>query len=163
MNSSDIIRSKILDKQSLGKRLNLWRFKEQKIVFTNGCFDILHQGHIHLLTKASESGDVLIVALNSDNSIRNLKGINRPLQDGATRARLLASLFYVNAVVLFDEDTPAELIKLVSPDVLVKGGDYIIENIVGADWVIQQGGKVEVVPLLDGYSTSNIEEKLGRK
>ena len=163
MNSRDIIQDKIFDANSLGRKLNLWRFKGQRIVFTNGCFDILHKGHIHLLTKASEFGDVLIVGLNSDVSVRNLKGINRPLQDETTRCHLLASLFYVNAVIKFDEDTPAELIKLVSPDVLVKGGDYTIDNIVGADWVIQHGGIVEVVSLLDGYSTSNIEDKMRRQ
>jgi len=119
----------------------------------------VHLGHIHLLSKAAEWGDVLIVGLNSDNSVRNLKGISRPLQDEATRASILASLFFVTAVVLFDEATPMELIKMISPDVLVKGGDYKIETIVGADWVKQQGGSVEIIPLLEGYSTSNIEEK----
>ena len=151
-----IIEAKILDKPALQKKLHLWRFKGQKIVFTNGCFDILHRGHVHLLTKAASFGDVLIAGLNSDNSVRNLKGTNRPLQDERTRAFLLASLFYVTAVVLFDEETPIELIKILSPDMLVKGGDYTIENIVGADWVIQHGGKVEIVPLLEGYSTSKI-------
>jgi len=163
MNPSELIQSKILSTEQLQRKLNLWRFKQKRIVFTNGCFDILHLGHIHILTKAAEHGDVLIVGLNSDDSVKNLKGINRPLQDETTRSRLLASLFYVDAVTLFDEETPLELIKTISPDALVKGGDYMVENIVGADWVMQHGGKVEVVPLLEGYSTTNIEEKLGRK
>lgn len=163
MNKAELIQSKILDRQGLQRKLALWRFKELKIVFTNGCFDILHRGHIHLLTKAAEQGDVLIVGLNSDKSVSNLKGASRPLQDEITRAFILASLFYVSAVVLFDEDTPAELIKIISPDVLVKGGDYAVENIAGADWVVKQGGKVEIVPLLKGHSTSNIEAKMMRQ
>jgi rfaE bifunctional protein nucleotidyltransferase chain/domain len=163
MNRSELVNSKIFSTAQLQKKVNLWRFKEQRIVFTNGCFDILHRGHIHLLTKAADLGDVLVVGLNSDESVRKLKGINRPLQDEITRASLLASLFYVSAVVLFHEETPLELIKLITPDILVKGGDYTFENIVGAKWVTEHGGKVEVISLLEGYSTSNIEEKLGRK
>ncbi len=142
------------------KKLGLWRFKERKIIFTNGCFDILHRGHVHLLSKAADLGEILVVGLNSDSSVRNLKGIHRPLQDEKTRAEVLASLFYVNAVVLFDEETPLELIKMISPDVLVKGGDYKIETIIGADWVMQNGGKVEIIPLLEGYSTSGSVNRL---
>jgi len=160
MSASELVRSKILTADSLRRKLHLWRFKQQKIVFTNGCFDILHLGHVELLSKAAALGNILIVGLNSDSSVRNLKGINRPLQGEDTRASVLASLFYVNAVMLFDEETPIELIKTISPDVLVKGGDYTIENIVGADWVLQQGGKVEIIPLLEGYSSSNVVNRL---
>ncbi|HXH17720.1 MAG TPA: adenylyltransferase/cytidyltransferase family protein, partial [Chitinophagales bacterium] len=120
----------------------------------------LHLGHVHLLSKAADFGDILVVALNSDASVRNLKGINRPLQDETTRASIIASLFYVKAVVLFDEDTPIELIKMISPDVLVKGGDYSIENIVGSEWVTRQGGRVEIVPLLKGYSSSDLVNRI---
>lgn len=160
MNPDELIQYKILSAEQLQRKVNLWRFKRKRIVFTNGCFDIFHPGHIHVLTKAAEHGDVLIVGLNSDSSVRNLKGINRPLQGETVRSRLLASLFYVSAVILFDEETPLELIKAISPDVLVKGGDYAVENIVGADWVLQHGGKVEVVPLLEGYSTSELVNRL---
>jgi len=155
-----LISAKILSREQLVKKLGLWRFKERKIIFTNGCFDILHRGHVHLLSKAADLGEILVVGLNSDSSVRNLKGIHRPLQDEKTRAEVLASLFYVNAVVLFDEETPLELIKMISPDVLVKGGDYKIETIIGADWVMQNGGKVEIIPLLEGYSTSGSVNRL---
>lgn len=155
-----MISAKILSREQLVKKLGLWRFKERKIIFTNGCFDILHRGHVHLLSKAADLGEILVVGLNSDSSVRNLKGIHRPLQDEKTRAEVLASLFYVNAVVLFDEETPLELIKMISPDVLVKGGDYKIETIIGADWVMQNGGKVEIIPLLEGYSTSGSVNRL---
>ena len=160
MSRSELISAKILSREQLVKKLGLWRFKERKIIFTNGCFDILHRGHVHLLSKAADLGEILVVGLNSDSSVRNLKGIHRPLQDEKTRAEVLASLFYVNAVVLFDEETPLELIKMISPDVLVKGGDYKIETIIGADWVMQNGGKVEIIPLLEGYSTSGSVNRL---
>ncbi len=162
MSKSEILKTKIFDLVTLQKKLHLWRFKEQRIVFTNGCFDILHQGHVHLLSQAADLGDILIVGLNSDESIRNLKGVNRPLQDEQTRASVLASLFYINAVVLFNEETPIQLIKMITPEVLVKGGDYNIETVVGADWVQQHGGKVELIPLLEGYSTTNLEQKMKR-
>ncbi len=160
MNKSEIIRSKIFSRDALNKKLHLWRFKQQKIVFTNGCFDLLHAGHIHLLSKAAEQGDVMIVGLNTDDSVKKIKGENRPLQDENTRALVLASLFFVNAVVLFSEETPAELIKAISPDVLVKGGDYKPEQIVGADWVTSHGGKVEIIPLVEGHSTTTLEQKI---
>src|SRR5688500_9547056 len=119
---NELIRSKIASAAQLQHQLNFWRFKQQRIVFTNGCFDILHSGHIHLLTQAAAFGDVLIVGLNSDSSVKNLKGENRPLQNENTRTAVLASLFYVQAVALFGEPTPLELIKAITPDVLVKGG-----------------------------------------
>lgn len=142
------------------RSLNLWRFYQKRIVFTNGCFDILHSGHVHLLSQAAAFGDILIVGLNADSSVKKLKGDNRPLQKETTRASVLASLFYVQAVVLFEEETPLRLISAIAPDVLVKGGDYKIETIVGADSVLQRGGKVEIIPLLAGVSTTSVEEKM---
>lgn len=127
-----------------------------KVVFTNGCFDILHRGHVEYLAKAADMGDVLVVGLNTDASVRRLKGESRPVNNQEARALVLASLNFVDAVVLFDEDTPYELIKAVRPDVLVKGADYKPEEIVGYDIVTSYGGKVEVVDLVEGYSTTQL-------
>lgn len=127
-----------------------------KVVFTNGCFDILHRGHVEYLAKAADMGDVLVVGLNTDASVRRLKGESRPVNNQEARALVLASLSFVDAVVLFDEDTPYELIKAVRPDVLVKGADYKPEEIVGYDIVTSYGGKVEVVDLVEGYSTTQL-------
>ncbi len=159
---------KIFDQGSadFDRLLAFWRFKSRKIVFTNGCFDILHRGHIDYLLKASQLGDVLVIGLNTDESVRRLKGESRPLQDEIARAMVLASLRMVDAVVWFGEDTPLELIRLVRPQVLVKGGDYQPENIVGAGLVRDGGGEVIVLPYLEGYSTTSIEETIlrnGRK
>lgn len=154
------IQSKILDAEALRRQLNLWRFQDKKLVFTNGCFDIIHQGHIHILAKARSLGDVLIVGLNSDASVTRLKGPNRPLQNQQTRAEVMAAMQLVDAVVLFEEDTPLELIRLVTPHILVKGGDYIKEDIVGYDWVTQHGGAVEIIPLVEGQSTTGIEKRI---
>ncbi len=134
--------------------------QKRKIVFTNGCFDILHPGHIHLLNKAKELGDVLVVGLNSDESVRRLKGAGRPVFSQQDRKRMLLALRYVDAVIIFDEDTPKRLIEEVQPDVLVKGEEYEMEEIVGADFVIRHGGKVVRVKMLEGYSTSSIINKL---
>jgi rfaE bifunctional protein nucleotidyltransferase chain/domain len=134
----------------------MWKFQGRKVVFTNGCFDILHRGHIEYLSKARDCGDVLIIGLNTDASVRRLKGEKRPVQDEQTRALILASLRFVEGVVLFDEDTPYDLISFLKPDVLVKGGDYSRETIVGADVVEASGGEVVVIPLVEGYSTSGI-------
>ena len=139
--------------------LHVWRFQSKKIVFTNGVFDILHRGHIHSLSAARDFGDVLIVALNTDASVARLKP-GRPLQDEKTRAIVMASLSLVDAVILFDEDTPLELIKFIQPDVLVKGGDYKPETVVGAEVVTATGGRVEIVQLLEGFSTTAIEQKI---
>ena len=127
-----------------------------KVVFTNGCFDILHRGHVEYLSKAADMGDVLVVGLNTDASVKRLKGEGRPVNDEQARALVLASLSFVDAVVFFDEDTPYELIKAVHPDVLVKGADYEPEEIVGYDIVTSYGGKVKTVPLVEGYSTTFI-------
>lgn len=154
------IKNKILTPEQLTSVLTYLRLKQKKIVFTNGCFDLIHQGHVDYLAKAREKGDVLILGLNTDNSVHRLKGETRPIQDELSRAMIIASLLCVDYVVLFDEDTPYELIKKVQPDVLVKGADYQVENIVGYDIVTAKGGKVETIEFLEGYSTSNIVNKI---
>ena len=132
----------------------------QKIVFTNGCFDVLHFGHVHYLLEAKKLGDVLVVGLNSDDSVRRLKGPSRPINGEKERAFVLAALSFVDYVVLFDEDIPENLIKTVRPDVLVKGGDYALDQIVGADFVRQNGGTVTTIPFVEGYSSTQIIEQL---
>ncbi len=132
----------------------------KKVVFTNGCFDILHRGHCEYLFKARQLGDFLIVGLNTDESVRRLKGPNRPINTLQNRAYLLASLYFVDAIIPFDEDTPLELIKAVKPDILVKGADYELDRIVGAKEVLSWGGKVERIPLVEGLSTTALIEKI---
>lgn len=160
MSRLDWIQSKILSAEQLQQKLALWKFKNEKVVFTNGCFDLLHPGHIKTLTEASEFGDVLIVGLNADSSVKKLKGNQRPIMNQDARALLLASLHVVDAVVLFEEETPLQLIEKITPHILVKGGDYTIENIVGANWVLQHGGEVRTIPLLEGFSTTDIENRM---
>lgn len=155
-------RQKILTWEALDSWLAYWRFLEQRIVFTNGCFDILHLGHVTYLEEAAKLGDVLIVGLNSDDSVRRLKGPMRPIQPQEARARILAALEFVEAVVIFEEDTPLRLIEKVSPDVLVKGGDYTVDTVVGADFVRSRGGEVVILPLVEGYSTTQLIEKACR-
>lgn len=150
------IQNKIQTPQDLTRHCNIWRSQGRKIVFTNGCFDILHHGHLDLLVKAADMGNILITGLNTDKSVKRLKGEERPINNEHDRAFQIASLLCVDAVCLFDEDTPIELIKLVKPDILVKGGDYNRDNIVGADFVVKNGGNVEIIPFVEGYSTSNI-------
>ncbi len=137
-------------------KVRYWKELRKKIVFTNGCFDILHAGHVHLLTEAKSLGDRLLIGLNSDQSIQNLKGLDRPLNPVEARASVLESLSIVDGVTIFQEDTPRNLIKKIIPHVLVKGGDYSIENVVGADTVREAGGEVALIPLLKGYSTSDL-------
>jgi D-glycero-beta-D-manno-heptose 1-phosphate adenylyltransferase len=156
MTTLDVTNNKILDHKVLGNRLAMWRLFNNKIVFTNGCFDILHRGHIEYLSQARDKGEILVIGLNSDASVKRIKGEGRPLQDEMSRALVLASLRIVDAVVLFDEDTPYELIKIVKPDVLVKGSDYTEETIVGADFVKANGGEVVTIPIVEGYSTTKI-------
>lgn len=156
----DIIRSKIIDRSVIEHDLNRWRFFSKKIVFTNGCFDILHLGHIDYLAKAADEGDILIIGLNSDASTTNLKGPGRPVNAQEQRAMILASLHFVTAVVLFDEPTPYELIKQIQPDVLIKGSDYKPEQIAGYDIVMAKNGLVKTIDFLPGYSTTLIEEKI---
>jgi len=142
--------------------LSLWRYKNDKIVFTNGCFDILHRGHIEYLAKAKSLGTKLIVGLNTDASVKRLKGDSRPVNDENARALLLASLMFVDEVILFDTDTPRDLINFVQPDVLVKGGDYKPEEIVGYDIVKAKGGEVITIDFIEGYSTSATIEKMNK-
>ena len=130
------------------------------IVFTNGCFDILHRGHIEYLTEAKEQGDYLIVGLNTDASVKRLKGENRPINCEEDRALMLAALECVDYVILFDEDTPEQLIRSIKPDILVKGGDYTPEQIVGAPFVLKDGGSVLTIPFVDGYSTTQMIERI---
>lgn len=160
MSKFDIIKSKILQGEEFERKLTYWRFKEYKIVFTNGCFDILHAGHVEYLSKAASEGNILVIGLNSDDSVRRLKGSHRPINNQQARAILLASLGFVDAVVLFDEDTPYKLIKTVQPDILIKGSDYKPEEIVGYDILTAKGGLVKTVDLVEGYSTTSIEQKI---
>ncbi|TAD99287.1 MAG: D-glycero-beta-D-manno-heptose 1-phosphate adenylyltransferase [Bacteroidetes bacterium] len=154
---------KIHLQESLKNRVERWREKGEKVVFTNGCFDILHLGHIDYLEKAKALGNKLIVALNSDRSVRKLKGDGRPINKEHSRARMLAALAFVDGVVIFDEQTPLEIIMLLKPDILVKGSDYEIKNIVGADFVLSNGGQVKTIDLVQGYSTTKIIEKIAVK
>jgi len=156
------IRSKIKSAQDIGHSADEWRSQNKRIAFTNGCFDIVHLGHIDYLSKTADLADVLIIGLNTDASVRRNKGESRPVQDEKGRAILLASLQFVDAVVLFDEETPYELIELIQPDVLVKGSDWKEEDIVGADIVRANDGEVVTIDFLEGYSTSFILEKAKR-
>ena len=160
MNYFEKINNKILDKEGLAKWLEDCRKNGKKIVFLNGCFDILHRGHVEYLAKAAAFGDVMVIGLNTDASVKRLKGPSRPVNDEKSRAFVLAGLEFVSAVVLFDEDTPYNLIKTVQPDVLVKGSDYKPENIVGYDIVTAKGGKVVTVDLVEGFSTTKTIEKM---
>ena len=160
MNRADLIPQKILSKEQVTQRAAQWRLPGKKIAFTNGVFDILHQGHVYSLSQAAKEADYLIVGLNTDTSVKKLKGNDRPINNQDARALVLASLVMVDAVVLFEEDTPLGLITAIMPDVLVKGGDYTIEQIVGAKEVIAAGGQVVINPILDGFSTTAIIEQI---
>ncbi len=160
MKRADLIPQKIYPLPQLLQKAAQWRLTGKKIVFTNGVFDILHAGHIFSLTEAAKEADYLVVGLNADASVKRLKGETRPVNDEQSRALVVASLLMVDAVVIFEEDTPLELIKSLLPEVLVKGGDYTIEQIAGAKEVIAAGGRVVINPILDGFSTSGIIEQL---
>jgi D-glycero-beta-D-manno-heptose 1-phosphate adenylyltransferase len=160
MNTYKRLENKILSGNELEDILHQIREKRLTIVFTNGCFDILHKGHIRYLADASELADVFIVGLNTDSSIKRIKGPNRPLQDQESRAISLSALVFVDYVVLFGEDTPLELLRIIKPNVLVKGGDYQVEAIVGYDLVNSYGGQVITLPLVKGYSTTSIIKKI---
>jgi D-glycero-beta-D-manno-heptose 1-phosphate adenylyltransferase len=162
MRKADIIQQKIFTLPELLKQINRLRLMQKTIAFTNGCFDILHEGHIYSLSQAAAEADYLIVGVNADASVKKLKGENRPINNEQSRSLLLASLLMVDAVIIFEEDTPLNLINAVLPDVLVKGGDYTIDEIVGAKEVIANGGKVVVNPILQGFSTSALIEKIHR-
>ncbi len=160
LNKLELIQNKIYNLETLSRLVNQWHMLSKKVVFTNGCFDIIHQGHNTYLLQAAEHGNKMIVAVNSDSSVRKLKGEKRPVVDQYSRAFNLACNTYIDAVIIFDEDTPLSLINTLKPDVLVKGGDYTIDTIVGAKEVLNYGGKVEIIPFLDGYSTTSIIEKM---
>lgn len=160
MKSLELAASKIYSWDQIARQCFVWRFKDKKIVFTNGCFDILHLGHIEYLSKSRDLGDVLILGLNSDFSVRKIKGQNRPVNDEHARATILASFAFVHAIVLFDQETPYDLINLIKPDILVKGKDYSINQIVGSDLVLAAGGKVETIELTEGYSTTGMIRKI---
>ena len=161
MKKFEVIKNKILNADNLKNQLAVWRFQDKKIVFTNGVFDLLHLGHIDYLSKAKDEGNILIVGVNTDASTRRLnKGNNRPITNQESRSSILASLLFVNAVVLFDEDTPYKLIQQIQPNVLVKGSDYKAEDIVGYDIVQAKGGRVVTIDFLEGYSTTAIEERI---
>ncbi len=159
-NKLEFIQNKIYKLSELKLIVNQWKMLSKKVVFTNGCFDIIHRGHNTYLLEAAELGNKLIVAVNSDESVRKLKGSNRPIVDEYSRALNLASHTYIDAVIIFDEDTPLNLINELQPDVLIKGGDYTLETIVGAKEVLSYGGQVEIIPFLEGYSTTNVIEKI---
>ncbi len=160
MSSFFKIESKIQPPAQLTTTLAQWRAAGEKVVFTNGCFDLLHYGHLHYLSQARDLGDRLVIGLNSAASVRRLKGPNRPINDELTRTHLLAALEVVDAVVVFEEDTPLLLIELVQPDFLVKGGDWQPAQIVGSAGVLANGGQVRSLPFVTGYSTTNIEQKI---
>lgn len=160
MKATHNIESKIITKQELKTSVNRWKLLNQKIVFTNGVFDLLHHGHLASLSQAASLGDKLIVAVNSDDSVKRLKGPHRPVQDQATRSLILSHLLITDAVVIFDEDTPKDIITEIMPDVLVKGGDYKLEDIAGAKEVIANGGQVFLAQMVDGISTTKIIQQL---
>lgn len=151
---------KIVSQQELKALIQDWQSKGLKVVFSNGCFDIVHLGHIDYLEKARFLGDKLVIGLNSDASVKRLKGETRPINDGHARSRMLAAFGFVDGVTIFDEETPKDLISYLLPDILVKGSDYSVENIVGADTVIANGGEVKTIDLVEGFSTSTLIEKL---
>lgn len=160
MRSGSTIPSKILTLPDLEKKIAQWRLIGKTIAFTNGCFDILHAGHIASLTEAAKQADILVVGLNADSSIQGLKGPGRPINKEDARALLLASLLMVDAVILFSEPNPRDLIVAIRPDVLVKGGDYKVEEIAGAKEVMSWGGRVIINPIVEGFSTSSIIDKI---
>jgi rfaE bifunctional protein nucleotidyltransferase chain/domain len=163
MTKLETLQHKILSTKEVIQLVNRWRLHGYKIAFTNGCFDLLHKGHIKVLTGAAQTANKLIVALNTDKSVVKLKGTDRPIHTEQDRAIVLAALQFVDAVVLFDEDTPQELISLLLPDVLVKGGDYEADAIVGATTVVNNGGTVVVIPTEMGYATTKIIDKIKKK
>jgi rfaE bifunctional protein nucleotidyltransferase chain/domain len=151
---------KIFSQEALAHQVKKWQAQGEKVVFTNGCFDIVHLGHIDYLEKARALGDRLVVGINSDASVKRLKGNNRPVIEEYARLRMIAAMAFVDVVCLFDEDTPKSLIEKISPDILTKGSDYTPENIVGADFVIAKGGEVKTIDLVEGFSTSKIIDKI---
>ena len=162
MKQSKQISQKIFSKEELKLQLKRWGLLSKRTVFTNGVFDILHQGHIQILSEAATYADILIVGVNSDSSVKRLKGNSRPINAEASRALILAALLMVDAVIIFEEDTPIELIKFIKPNVLVKGGDYTLETIVGAKEVLANNGEVKIIPLEEGFSTTGIIKSISQ-
>ena len=156
------IREKIITTDNLVLKVSQWKKNKMKVAFTNGCFDILHLGHLEILTKSKEFGDRLIVAVNSDESVRKLKGEERPINDFQTRSNMLASFSFVDYVVEFSDDTPKKLIQIIKPDFLIKGGDYKKKDIVGNDIVSSYGGETIIIPLIDGLSSTNTINKINK-
>jgi len=156
MKSVDAIIKKIFSLKELQKQVASWRVTNKTIAFTNGCFDILHEGHIFSLTEAAKEADFLIIGVNSDASVKKLKGPLRPINHEKSRSLLLSNLAIVDAVIIFNEETPLELIKALLPDVIVKGGDYTVNQIVGSKEVIANGGRVVINPIVEGFSTTGI-------
>ena len=152
--------NKIMERDALRKKLEDLRKKGKKIAFTNGCFDILHVGHVRYLRKARKTADLLVLALNSDSSVRSIKGAQRPLVNEKERAEILAALEFVDFVTIFKESTPLKLIKYLKPDILIKGGDWPEEKVVGREEVIKWGGRIAIIPEIEGKSTTNIVEKI---
>ncbi|MGF7082943.1 D-glycero-beta-D-manno-heptose 1-phosphate adenylyltransferase [Mucilaginibacter sp. UYCu711] len=152
--------AKVCSLETLKSKVDFWQSEGEKVVFTNGVFDILHIGHITYMAKAANLGDKLIIGLNADASVKRLKGPDRPINDQANRAALLAALFFVDGIVVFKEDTPLDLIKALLPDILVKGADYTVDNIVGAKEVIANGGEVLTIDLVEGYSSTSIIQRI---
>jgi rfaE bifunctional protein nucleotidyltransferase chain/domain len=162
MDYRKLISDKILSRETAASLVSMWKHERATIVFSNGCFDIIHPGHAQYLSEAAALGHKLVLGVNTDKSVARLKGKARPIIPEKERCRLLASFVFVDAIVLFDEDTPLELIAQLLPDVLVKGKDYTVDQIVGADIVLQNGGKVETIELVEGFSTSKLIEQIGK-
>lgn len=160
MTELEVIKNRICKRENIKAQAEIWRFKENKLVFTNGCFDILHPGHIEYLSKAADMGDKLIVGVNTNASVKSIKGEKKPIISEDYRAMQVAALAFVDAVVLFSEDTPENIIKEICPDVLVKGADYQEKEVVGADFVKENGGKVELIELTEGFSSSSLIQKI---
>jgi D-beta-D-heptose 7-phosphate kinase/D-beta-D-heptose 1-phosphate adenosyltransferase len=163
MKKSNTLQERIFTADEIKQEVIRIRLKSKTIAFTNGVFDILHEGHIAVLSEAASFADVLIVGVNSDASVKKLKGENRPVNNEISRALIIASLIMVDAVVIFNEETPIELIKIIKPDVLIKGGDYTMETMVGSKEVLDAGGRIEIIPIKEGFSTTGIIEKITGK
>jgi rfaE bifunctional protein nucleotidyltransferase chain/domain len=162
-NIEQTLLDKISDLAALKSKVESWKKEGKKVVFTNGVFDLVHIGHITYLSKAAELGDKLIIGLNADSSVKRIKGDSRPINAQDSRAALLASFFFVDSVVVFEEDTPLNLISTLLPDVLIKGADYTIDNIVGAKEVLANGGQVQTITFVEGYSSTSIIQKIRGK
>ena len=154
------LKAKIFNIKDLSEIINEWRLNGDKIVFTNGCFDLIHLGHLEILARSADLGDKLIVGINSDMSIKKIKGNSRPIIEEDSRAKQLAAIEFIDAVILFNEDTPYNLINILKPDVLTKGGDYKKNDIVGNQLINKENGEVVIIPLTQGYSTTSILEKI---